>query len=214
MKNLVSASILSADLLDLKNDIGKVVESGSDMLHFDVMDGVFVNNISFGFPMLEAVKKCTDICLDVHLMISEPIKYIERFAKAGADIITFHLESESSTEKTIETIKKCGIRAGLSIKPNTEFEKVIPFISNIDLLLIMTVEPGFGGQAYIDKMTDKIKKAYRYIKANNLDVKIQVDGGINQNTAKAASEAGADILVAGNYLFRSENMKKAVESIR
>ena len=116
--------------------------------------------------------------------------------------------------KTIETIKKCGIRAGLSIKPNTEFEKVIPFISNIDLLLIMTVEPGFGGQAYIDKMTDKIKKAYRYIKANNLDVKIQVDGGINQNTAKAASEAGADILVAGNYLFRSENMKKAVESIR
>lgn len=141
-------------------------------------------------------------------MISEPIKYIERFAKAGADIITFHLESESSTEKTIETIKKCGIRAGLSIKPNTEFEKVIPFISNIDLLLIMTVEPGFGGQAYIDKMTDKIKKAYRYIKANNLDVKIQVDGGINQNTAKAASEAGADILVAGNYLFRSENMKK------
>lgn len=111
MKNLVSASILSADLLDLKNEIGKVVESGSDMLHFDVMDGVFVNNISFGFPMLEAVKKCTDICLDVHLMISEPIKYIERFAKAGADIITFHLESESSTEKTIETIKKCGIRA-------------------------------------------------------------------------------------------------------
>lgn len=214
MKNLVSASILSADLLDLKNEIGKVVESGSDMLHFDVMDGVFVNNISFGFPMLEAVKKCTDICLDVHLMISEPIKYIERFAKAGADIITFHLESESSTKKTIETIKKCGIRAGLSIKPNTEFEKVIPFISNIDLLLIMTVEPGFGGQAYIDKMTDKIKKAYRYIKANNLDVKIQVDGGINQNTAKAASEAGADILVAGNYLFRSENMKKAVESIR
>ena len=214
MKNLVSASILSADLLDLKNEIGKVVESGSDMLHFDVMDGVFVNNISFGFPMLEAVKKCTDICLDVHLMISEPNKYLERFAKAGADIFTFHLESESSTEKAIETIKKCGIRAGLSIKPNTEFEKVIPFISNIDLLLIMTVEPGFGGQAYIDKMTDKIKKAYRYIKANNLDVKIQVDGGINQNTAKAASEAGADILVAGNYLFRSENMKKAVESIR
>lgn len=214
MKKIVSASILSADLLDLKNEIRKVVESGSDMLHFDVMDGVFVNNISFGFPMLEAVKKCTDIYLDVHLMISDPLKYIERFAKAGADIITFHLESKSNTEDTIEEIKKCGVLAGLSIKPGTDFEKAIPYLDKIDLLLIMTVEPGFGGQSYISEMTDKIKKAYGYIKEKNLDVKIQVDGGINGHTAKSASEAGADILVAGNYLFRSENMKNAVDSLR
>lgn len=214
MKKIVSASILSADLLDLKNEVRKVVESGSDMLHFDVMDGEFVNNISFGFPMLEAVKKCTDIYLDVHLMISDPLKYIERFAKAGADIITFHLESKSNTEDTIKEIKKCGVLAGLSIKPGTDFEKAIPYLDKIDLLLIMTVEPGFGGQSYISEMTDKIKKAYGYIKEKNLDVKIQVDGGINEYTAKFASEAGADILVAGNYLFRSENMKNAVDSLR
>lgn len=214
MNKIVSASILSADILDLKNEVRKVVKSGSDMLHFDVMDGVFVNNISFGFPMLEAVKKCTDICLDVHLMISDPLKYIERFAKAGADIITFHLESKSNTEETIEEIKKCGVLAGLSIKPGTDFEKAIPYLDKLDLLLIMTVEPGFGGQSYISEMTDKIKKAYRYIKEKTLDVKIQVDGGINEYTAKSASEAGADILVAGNYLFRSENMKNAVDSLK
>lgn len=214
MKNYVSASILSADLLNLKEEIKKVEESGSDMLHFDVMDGIFVNNISFGFPVLEAVKKYTDICLDVHLMIASPLKYAERFAKAGADIITFHLESDGNPEKVIAAIKNSGVKAGLSIKPGTPFEKAVPYLDKIDILLIMTVEPGFGGQSYITEMTDKIRQAKKYICENKLDVTIQVDGGINDKTAAEAAGAGADILVAGNYLFKAESMKEAVDRIR
>ncbi len=214
MKKYVSASVLSADLLKLESEIKKVEESGSDMLHFDVMDGIFVNNISFGFPVLEAVKKCTDICLDVHLMIETPLKYAERFANCGADIITFHLESHDNPSEVISTIKKCGVKAGLSLKPATPFESAVPYIKDIDLLLIMTVEPGFGGQSFMKDMTDKIKEAKKYISENNLDVLIQVDGGINSNTAAYAAESGADIFVAGNYLFKSDNMKEAVSSIK
>lgn len=214
MKNFVSASILSADLLNLQEEIKKVEESGSDMLHFDVMDGIFVNNISFGFPVLEAVRKYTELCLDVHLMIAAPLKYAERFAKAGADIITFHIESSDDPEKVINVIKNSGVKAGLSLKPNTPFEKAIPFLDKIDMLLIMTVEPGFGGQSYITEMTGKIRQAKKYISENKLNVTIQVDGGINDVTASDASNAGADILVAGNYLFKAESMKDAVDKIR
>lgn len=214
MKNFVSASILSADLLNLQEEIKKVEESGSDMLHFDVMDGIFVNNISFGFPVLEAVRKYTELCLDVHLMIAAPLKYAERFAKAGANIITFHIESSDDPEKVINVIKNNGVKAGLSLKPNTPFEKAIPFLDKIDMLLIMTVEPGFGGQSYITEMTEKIRQAKKYISENKLNVTIQVDGGINDVTASDASNAGADILVAGNYLFKAESMKDAVDKIR
>ncbi len=213
MKKLVSASILSADLLCLNDEVKKVEQSGADMLHFDVMDGIFVNNISFGFPVLDAVSKCTDICLDVHLMIASPLKYAERFIKAGADILTFHLESDDQPLDVINSIKKHDVKIGLSIKPATEFEKAIPFLDKIDMLLIMTVEPGFGGQSYIEAMTDKISKAKKYITDNNLNVTIQVDGGINEQTAKIAADAGADILVAGNYLFKADSMAEAVEKI-
>lgn len=214
MKKYVSASILSADFLDLENEIKRVEESGSDMLHFDVMDGTFVKNISFGFPVLEAVKKRTDLCLDVHLMIASPLKYAARFAQAGADIITFHLECGDDTAKVIEEIKKSGAKAGLSLKPKTPFEKAIPYLDKIDMLLIMTVEPGFGGQAYITEMNRKIRQAKKYISENDLKIAIQVDGGINDVTSLQASEAGADIFVAGNYLFKSPSMKEAVEKIR
>lgn len=214
MKNLVSASILSADLLTLKEEVKKVEESGSDMLHFDVMDGIFVNNISFGFPILEAINKCTEMCLDVHLMISSPLKYSERFVMAGADIVTFHLESDDDAGEVIDAIKKSGAKVGISIKPRTDLKEVLPYLDKIDMLLIMTVEPGFGGQSYISEMTDKIEKTKKYISEHNLNVAIQVDGGINEQTAKIASAAGADILVAGNYLFKAENMKDAVEKIQ
>lgn len=213
-KRYISASVLSADQSELKNEVKRVEESGSDMLHFDVMDGIFVNNISFGLPVLEAVKKCTDICLDVHLMIVSPLKYAERFAKAGADIITFHLESDDEPSTVIDAIRKSGAKAGLSIKPGTPFEEAVPYLDKIDMLLIMTVEPGFGGQSYIGEMTEKIRKAKDYITENNLPVSIQVDGGINAETANIASQAGADILVAGSYLFRAESMRDAVESLR
>lgn len=214
MNNIVSVSILSGDFMHLKNEIKKIEQSGADMLHFDVMDGVFVNNISFGFPILDVVNKNTDMHLDVHLMITDPLKYINECAKFGADTITFHVESQSDTLSTIEAIKKTGAKIGLSIKPKTSFDVVKPFLSKIDMLLIMTVEPGFGGQSFIKEMTNKIRTARSYINENNLNVDIQVDGGINAETAKLASDSGANIMVAGSYLFKSNNMTEAVKSLR
>lgn len=213
MKKLVSVSILSADFLNLKEELDKVKNSGADMIHLDVMDGVFVNNISFGFPVLKTVNKYSDMCLDVHLMITDPLKYIEQCAEDGADIITFHLESNSNINDTISAIKKVNAKVGLSIKPNTPFEEVIPYLDKIDILLIMTVEPGFGGQSFITDTLEKIHTAKTYINEHNLDVKIQVDGGINEETSILTGNAGAEIMVAGSYLFKSNNMKSAVESL-
>ncbi|MGN0621539.1 MAG: ribulose-phosphate 3-epimerase [Porcipelethomonas sp.] len=214
MNKIISASILSADLLNLGSELERIKKSGADMIHFDVMDGRFVRNISFGFPVLEAVEKFSDISLDVHLMIDRPDKYIDRFIEAGADIITIHLESSDNTYETLKMIKKSGIKAGLSIKPGTPFEAVKKYMEYIDMLLIMTVEPGFGGQKFMTDMLDKIKEARKYIDENDLPVTIQVDGGINAETSVMASEAGADILVAGNYLFKAKDMEKAVMAIR
>lgn len=213
MKKLVSVSILSADFLILKEELDKVKESGADMIHFDVMDGIFVNNISFGFPVLKTVNRYSDMCLDVHLMINDPLKYIEQCAKDGADIITFHIESASNTDETINAIRKANVKVGLSIKPGTPFEDVIPYLDKIDMLLIMTVEPGFGGQSFIADTLEKISASKKYITEHNLNVKIQVDGGINAETADLAGNAGAEIMVAGSYLFKSKNMKDAVASL-
>lgn len=213
MKKLVSVSILSADFLNLKEELDKVKDSGADMIHFDVMDGIFVNNISFGFPVLKAVDQYSDMCLDVHLMIADPLKYIGQCAANGADIITFHIESAGNTDEIINTIKKANAKAGLSIKPGTPFENVIPYLDKIDILLIMTVEPGFGGQSFITDTIKKISIAKKYITEHNLDVKIQVDGGINSETAALAGNAGADIMVAGSYIFKSKNLKYAVASL-
>ncbi len=210
LNNIVSVSVLSADFMHLQEEIEKIEKSGAQMIHFDVMDGVFVNNISFGFPVLDTINKHTDMCLDVHLMITDPLKYIDRCKKSGADIITFHIESVSDTQAVIDAIKKTGAKIGLSLKPGTPFEDAIPFMDKIDMLLIMTVEPGFGGQSFIADMTDKICTAKKYIKNNNLKVDIQVDGGINAETAGLAAEAGADILVAGSYIFKSSDINKAV----
>lgn len=211
MNNLVSVSILSSDFMNLFEDIKTIEKSGAHMLHFDVMDGVFVNNISFGFPILKTVNKNTDMHLDVHLMITDPLKYIKECQDGGADIITFHLESESDVDATIEAIKKTGAKIGLSVKPNTPFEAVKPYMDKIDMLLIMTVEPGFGGQSFIEEMLDKISAARNYINENNLSVDIQVDGGINAETAMLAAKAGANIMVAGSYLFKAESMADAVK---
>lgn len=213
MKKYVSASILSADFLELKNEITKTVQSGADMLHFDVMDGIFVNNISFGFPLLKAVKKCSPLCLDVHLMISSPLKYAADFVHAGADIVTFHAECPNISE-TIRAIADNGAKPGLALRPGTPLETALPYLDKLGLLLIMTVEPGFGGQSYIPEMTDKIRMAKKYIRENRIDTLIQVDGGINDQTAAYAAAAGADILVAGNYLFGAESMKTAAEKLR
>ena len=197
----VSASILSADMCNLEAVVRTLETSGTDMLHFDVMDGRFVDNISFGIPVLEAIRK----------KISDPLHYAARFAKAGANGITFHLESESDPQKTIDAIHACGIPAGIVIKPNTPAEAVLPYLSSVEMVLVMTVEPGFGGQSFLWEMLKKVQFLRQKAAEQGLSVSIQVDGGVNAETAPEAVKAGANNLVVGSYLFRQENLKTAVD---
>lgn len=213
MEKIVSASILSADFLNLGSEIKRAEDAGCRYIHFDVMDGVFVPNISYGLPVLKAVAREARSVLDVHLMITDPIKYVEKFAEKGADIITFHLESESDTAETIKKIHSIGKKAGLAIKPKTSVSEAEKYIDMIDMLLVMTVEPGFGGQGFMQDMPEKITAAKKFISERGLAVPIEVDGGINNNTAELVKNAGADILVAGSYLFKSSDIKTAVHSL-
>lgn len=214
MNTYVSASILSADFSKLSEELKKAEISGIDMIHYDVMDGHFVPNISFGIPVLKSIKKCTALIFDVHLMITDPINYVEEFAKAGADIITIHAESSSDIEKTIDKIHSLGIKAGLSIKPGTPSESIYKYLDKLDLVLIMTVEPGFGGQGFIDSTLEKITEIKRYIDKNQYTIDIQVDGGINDKTAQLVRNAGANNLVSGSYLFNATDMSMAVKSLK
>ncbi len=211
----VSASILSADPLDFGSEMKKVEKSGAEMLHFDVMDGIFVNNITYGIPLLKAMRRKADIILDVHLMITDPLKYVKEFAENGADIITFHLESESDTEETVNAIRMTGARAGIAIKPGTSAEAVFPYVKDVDMVLVMTVEPGFGGQKFMD-MSQKIAAIRKYADEHRSDrpLDIQVDGGIDDKTAVIVKNAGANILVSGSYLFNAENMAEAVGKLK
>lgn len=214
LKKLISASILNADLLHLDDVIHKLEAAGADMLHFDVMDGVFVNNISFGIPVLKALAGETHLFKDVHLMITDPLKYVDAFAEAGADLITFHYESVSDPFAAVEAIHAAGCKAGISIKPSTPAEAVIPFLDKVDLVLVMTVEPGFGGQGYIHEMTEKIEAVRRAVSGWDRDIMLEVDGGINAETAAIACGAGADVLVAGSYLFQQKDMAAAIAGMR
>ncbi len=214
LQNYVSASILSADLLNLESEIRKLEKSGVDMIHFDVMDGIFVDNITYGLPVLKSIKKLSpDMLLDVHLMITKPLKYVREFAESGADIITFHIESKSNTMRTIEELYKTNVKRAIAIKPDTPAESVFPYMKYLNMVLVMTVEPGFGGQKFMD-MTDKIKKIRNYADENNLAIDIQVDGGIDDKTAPVVKKAGANILVSGSYLFRSENLAETADGLR
>lgn len=212
-KIIVSPSILSADFANLERDILRVKEAGADWVHVDVMDGHFVPNITIGIPVVKSLRAVTDLPLDVHLMIENPEKYIPDFAKAGADIITFHYEAVKRENicSVIELIKSFGVKAGMSIKPKTQPEDVLEFLPDLDLLLVMTVEPGFGGQKFMDDCAAKIK----IIRENAQEsLVIQVDGGINDQTAKICCGYGANSLVAGNYIYKSENIRQAIKSLR
>ena len=210
---ILAPSILSADFGKLGEDIRAVEEAGAQYLHIDVMDGLFVSSISFGMPVIRSIRKCTEMFFDVHLMIVDPLRYIEEFAASGADGITFHLEAADDPDAVFEKIRACGKKTGISIKPGTPFREVIPYLDKADMLLIMTVEPGFGGQKYIDAMTDKIAEARSYIDAHGLDVLIEVDGGIGTETVRTARDAGAEVLVAGSAVFKGNVTEKAKELI-
>lgn len=212
----VAPSLLAADFLNLKKEVKRAISSKSDWLHLDIMDGQFVPNISFGFPICEALKDCP-IFKDVHLMINDPIKYVDRFISLNADLITFHYEAvktKKGIKQLINKIHEYGCACGISIKPNTPVDVLLPYLKDIDLVLIMSVEPGFGGQKFMENSLEKISYLRHIIDKNDYNCFIEVDGGINQETADKCKLAGVDVLVAGSYLFNSDNMKEKIKLLK
>lgn len=210
----IAPSILSADFTKLGEEIGSI--GSADLLHFDVMDGVFVPNISFGLPVIKCVRRVTELLLDVHLMITRPIRFAERFCDAGADAVTFHVEADSpeNIRATLETVKRRGRRAGLSVKPATPVSTLEPYADLLDNILIMSVEPGFGGQSFMPGALQKISEAAALVKRLGTDCDIEVDGGINRDTAHLCIDAGATVLVAGSDVFRAADRRGEIELLR
>lgn len=217
MKYRLSPSILAADFKKLGEEMCQTAENGAEYLHFDVMDGMFVPSISFGMPVLASIHGATEQVMDVHLMVQEPIRYIEAFKEAGADLVTVHLEACEDVSATIEKIKECNMKVGLSICPDTPAEAVGPYLDELDMVLVMSVHPGFGGQKFIPESLEKIRQIRQMITKRELDVDIQVDGGIYQTNVREVLEAGANVIVAGSAVFKGDpgdNTRRFMEILK
>lgn len=210
----IAPSLLSADFANMARDIKDLENAGADLLHCDVMDGVFVPNITFGIKMIEDIRKTTKLRLDAHLMIVEPEKYIERFARAGADIITVHIEAVKNAIDAIKLIKECNVKGGIVLNPETEVEAIREVLPYCDMVLVMSVHPGFGGQKFIESSLSKLKKIKRMISDSEKDIDLEIDGGINFQNIDSVLDAGADIVVAGNTVFNAEDKKAAINRLR
>ena len=213
-KMLISPSILASDFSRLAAEVQSIEKAGADLVHIDVMDGMFVPNITLGAPVISCLKGKTSLPFDVHLMIEEPVRYVDDFAKAGADIITFHIEAAKDVNATIAKIKEAGCKPAISVKPGTPAEAVFPYLNDIYMVLVMTVEPGFGGQSFMSETLPKIKALREEIEKQGFSTDIQVDGGVDEKTAVLCKDAGANVLVAGSYIFKSDDAKKAIDILK
>ena len=212
--NILSPSILAADFKNLGQQIADVDAAGAPYLHVDVVDGTFVPSISFGMPVIKSIRNASDMVFDVHLMIVDPIRYISEFVESGADIITFHLEAAEDPQAVIDKIHSFGKKAGISIKPGTAVEALEPYLDKVDMILVMTVEPGFGGQPFIEATYDKIKATRKMLNDRGLDTDVQVDGGITKDNIQKVIAAGANVIVAGSSVFRGDAGENAKELIK